>query len=93
MVKWRIDKQKLEGTTFAMNPNEGMLEPGSSGIIRVTFNPHDAVEYCDKIPLYLNDEHEKPYLTIELRGQGAEAKIFFDRREVVLPPVPLNVEA
>lgn len=29
---------------------------------------------------------------IEYRGEGADAKIYFDRREIILPPVPLNIE-
>jgi hypothetical protein len=30
---------------------------------------------------------------VEFRGQGADAKIFFDRREVILPPTPLDIAA
>ena len=30
---------------------------------------------------------------IEFRGEGADAKIFFDRREVILPTVPLDIES
>jgi hypothetical protein len=82
----------LDGTTFTMNPTEGVLEPGVHSTVRVTFNPHEAIEYSTKVPLFLDDETEKPYLTIEFKGQGAEAKIFFDRREIILPPVPLDIE-
>jgi hypothetical protein len=93
-VKWRIDRNILEGKVFTIQPTEGELRPGEdAGRLRVTFNPHDAIEYCEKIPLYLDGEIQKPYLTIELRGMGAEAKIFFDRREIILPPVPLDVES
>jgi hypothetical protein len=28
---------------------------------------------------------------VELKGEGADAKIFFDRREIILPPTPLDV--
>jgi len=45
-----------------------------------------------KIPLFLDNDREKPYLVIEYRGEGADAKIYFDRREIILPPVPLNIE-
>jgi len=45
-----------------------------------------------KIPLFLDNDKEKPYLIIEFRGEGADAKIYFDRREIILPPVPLNIE-
>jgi len=45
-----------------------------------------------KIPLFLDGEKETPYLIMEIRGEGADAKIFFDRREIILPPVPLDIE-
>jgi len=28
---------------------------------------------------------------VELKGEGADAKIYFDRREVILPPTPLEI--
>ena len=75
-----------------MSPTEGILEPGINATVRVTFNPTDPKEYVTRIPLYLDDENDKPYLEIEFRGEGADAKIYFDRREVILPPVPLDTE-
>jgi hypothetical protein len=75
-----------------MNPYEGVLDPNSTSTVRVTFNPHEPIEYVVKIPLFLDDEKDKPYLMIEFRGEGADAKIYFDRREIILPPVPLNIE-
>jgi hypothetical protein len=75
-----------------MNPMEGVLEPSSQSLVRVTFNPHEPTEYVAKIPLFLDNDKEKPYLVIEYRGEGADAKIYFDRREIILPPVPLNIE-
>ena len=30
---------------------------------------------------------------VELRGEGADAKIYFDRREVILPATPLEVQS
>jgi hypothetical protein len=56
-----------------MNPFEGTLEPNSHSIVRVTFNPHEPTEYVTKIPLFLDNEKEVPYLIMELRGEGADA--------------------
>lgn len=36
---------------------------------------------------------DKPYLIIELKGEGAEPKLFFDRREVILPITPLELQS
>ena len=78
---------------FQMSPTEGVLEPGHNATVRVTFNPTDPREYVTLVPLYLDDEKDKHYLEIEFRGEGADAKIYFDRREVILPPVPLDIES
>ena len=65
-----------------MSPTEGVLEPGMNATVRVTFNPTDPKEYVTRIPLYLDEEQEKPYLEIEFSGEGADAKIYFDRRKL-----------
>jgi len=92
-VVWRIDKDTLEESkVFQMNPCEGVLDPQSTSTVRVTFNPHEPTEYVAKVPLYLDDDKVNSYLDIEFRGEGADAKIYFDRREVILPPVPLDTE-
>jgi hypothetical protein len=41
----------------------------------------------------LDGVKSKPYLMVEFRGEGADAKIFFDRREVILPCTPLDIPA
>ena len=81
-----------DSKVFQINPYEGRLEQNSQSSIRVTFNPHEPIEYVSRIPLYLDGDKEKPYLLIEFRGEGADAKIYFDRREIILPPVPLGIE-
>ena len=92
-VDWRVDREALEASKiFQMSPIAGPLGGGEQATVRVTFNPQDPIEYVARIPLYLDDEKEKPYLVIEFRGEGADAKIYFDRREVILPPVPLDTE-
>jgi hypothetical protein len=93
-VKWRVDRDVLENSkVFQVSPTEGILDPNeTNATLRVTFNPHEAIPYETKVPLYLDDETEKPYLVMTFQGEGADAKIFFDRREVILPPVPLDTE-
>ena len=82
-VSWRIDRAVLDASSvFQMSPTEGVLEPGMNATVRVTFNPTDPKEYVTRIPLYLDEEQEKPYLEIEFSGEGADAKIYFDRRKL-----------
>ena len=93
-ITWSIDREVLDRSkVFQMNPTEGRLEPGTTSTVRVTFNPLEPLEYVVKVPLFLDGDRSKPYLMIEFRGEGAEAKIYFDRREVILPVVPLGFPA
>lgn len=92
-VSWHVDRAALESSrVFGMNPTEGTLEPGALSTVRVTFNPLEATTYDWEVPLYL-DGAQEPYLTVELKGEGADAKIYFDRREVILPCTPLDIPA
>ena len=93
-LTWTIDKEALEAQkVFQISPTEGRLDPNSGGTIRITFTPVEPVEYFEKVPLYLDGETDKPYLIVELRGEGTEPKIFFDRREIILPVVPLGIQS
>jgi len=90
-ITWAIDRDLLEKSkVFQMNPIEGKLDPGASSSIRVTFNPLEPLEYHARIPVYVDGDRSKAYLMIELKGEGQEAKIYFDRREIILPSVPLG---
>ena len=60
--------------------------------IKVTFKPTGNEKYEDELPLYLEGD-SKPYTTIRLKGEGAYPKLLFDRREVILPVVPLGIES
>lgn len=93
-VHWRIDTKNLNKTQiFAIRPiSEGDLEPGDSFSVRVSFNPIQDVEYEETADLYLDDS-EEPYLTLAFRGEGTVPKITFDRREVVLPIVPIGLQS
>jgi len=41
----------------------------------------------------LPPDESKSYLSLRLRGQGTVPKLSFDRREIVLPVVPLNIRS
>lgn len=59
------------------------------------FNPRYSGEYETSLPLYLDDQayNNKPYLDLVIKGTAAEPRLLYDRREVILPPVPLNIES
>lgn len=56
----------------------------------MSFNPNSAIDYEERIPVYLDDSTE-PYLNYVLKGEGAIPRISFDRRHVMLPIVPLGI--
>jgi hypothetical protein len=93
-ITWAVDRDTLEKSkVFSMNPVEGKLDPGAQSSVRVTFNPMEPLEYVTKVPIYIDGDKSKAYLMIEFRGEGQEAKIYFDRREIVMPVVPLGFQA
>ena len=91
-LSWRIDLSKLEiDKIFTITPNEGWLEPSQTHIIKATFNPIEFGEFNRSIPLYIENDFSKPYLELHIKGTGASPKLMFDRREIILPVVPLNI--
>ena len=94
-IEWNIDKVELDKFkgVFSLNPSEGKLEPGVTTNVRASFNPIEAKEYYAKIPLYLDNDTTKPYLFVEFKGEGTVPRLTFDRREIVLPVVPLGIPA
>ena len=58
------------------------------------FNAKLAGDYEDVVPLYLEENGKrssKPYIEITISGSAAKPRLLFDRRELILPPVPLNI--
>ena len=52
--------------------------------------------YENTVPLYIDDPdipEGQPCLEIKLKGEAVFPKLLFDRRELILPVVPLNIEA
>lgn len=90
---WRLDTSPLDADmVFAMKPSEGSLESGTYANVRVSFNPTQATAYEAHVNLYL-DSIPDPYMTLTLQGEGTVPRIVFDRREVILPIVPLGITA
>ena len=49
--------------------------------------------YYSTVDLRLDNSTDKAYLQLELKGRAAHPSLLFDRREVVLPIVPVGVKA
>jgi len=51
----------------------------------------DSYEFV--IPVYIDDDMSVVYQDISIKGEGAWPKILFDRKQIILPIVPLGFEA
>lgn len=61
--------------------------------VQVRFCPRDSRAYEATIPVYLDGDTSRPYLTIEVHGVGQYPRLTFDCRECLLPPVPLGLRS
>ena len=93
-LTWHIDSKLLaEDEIYTINPSKGRIEPGQRQIIRVGFNPFNPGNYEKKVPFYLDNDESRPYTEIILKGYGDYPRLLFERREIILPVVPLDIES
>ena len=91
-MKFNFDTSDLEmDKVFSIVPSEGVLKAGEQLIIEAFFNPFTQMNYERKAGLFLNGETEKSYIDLTFKGNGAYPKLIFDRREIIMPIVPLNI--
>ena len=89
---WQIDSRLLsEDNLFYINPSKGRIEPGQRQIIRVGFNPINPGNYEKSVPFFIDGDTSKPYTEILLKGFGDYPNLLFERKEVILPVVPLDI--
>ena len=60
--------------------------------LKVYFDPKDEFDYEVSVPVMIDDK-KKSAAEIILKGQGAYPRLLFDRKEVILPIVPLGFQA
>jgi hypothetical protein len=62
--------------------------------VEVSFLPDEPKEYKTTVPLYLESGIVgRPYLLFDVVGTGLFPQLSFDRKETLLPPVPLGVQS
>ncbi|CAD8106047.1 unnamed protein product [Paramecium primaurelia] len=97
-VHWKIDCQSLKSEKiFAIEPNEGVVPSGQQIKIKVKFNPYGPGQFNGTVQLYILEDPEipqtLPYVEITMSGSGAYPRLLFDKKEVILPVVPLNIQS
>lgn len=76
---------------FTLSPLAGTLGPGEGQKVTVGFAPRTPAEFAAVIPVFLDGQAKKAYISLELMGRGVLPRLSFSVREVVLPAVPLGV--
>ena len=61
--------------------------------MQASFNPYIPDNYEKKVSLFIDGDIKKPYKEITFKGVGAYPRLLFDRKEIILPIVPLGIIA
>jgi len=80
----------LEDKVFSIIPSNGELGKESHLKLKVAFNPYSPGTFKKTIPLLIGDS-DKPYLDLQISGSSAYPRLTFDRTEIIMPTVPLNI--
>jgi len=94
---------------FTLDPPHGVLMPEQDCLVRAAFMPSEPIEYKVNLNVFISPprapdssddpgnvlppDETKPYLSLRFKGQGTVPKLSFDRKEIVLPIVPVNVRS
>ena len=92
IVRFFFDCSELDtDKVFSISPTEGSLKPGETIILEACFNPFTQMSYEKKAGLFIDNEKIRSYLDVSFKGNGAYPKLVFDRREIIMPVVPLGI--
>lgn len=83
---------------YSFNKTTGkIISDGSSfDLITLNFQPINNQVYEENFVIYVKTKHSDSYMkakTVVITGEGIYPRVFFDRREVIFPVVPLNMES
>lgn len=92
-LQWEIDTKSAEhvGDVFRVEPTAGVLQPGHESQVQFTFTPLEVRSYIARYAVHLDGNRNVKYMEITTKGFGSNPSLNFDRKEVILPPVPLDV--
>ena len=88
-VDMRLTGIDADAGIFSMAGGVSRLESGKSQTTTFKYCPRTDHEHKCSLQICL-DESSVPYLVIPVQGSGVQPNLGFDRREVILPTVPLG---
>lgn len=93
-ITWEINcddhGSEESSNSFSVSRTKGKLDYRDVIVIDAQFNPYKEGEFSQKIPVYVNGNYDKPCVEIFLKGIGQNPRLLFDRKEIILPIVPLG---
>ena len=93
-ARFFIDTKELEGNNlFYLSKTEGVIPPNRSIDIEIQYRPTIPGVWNCQLPLYVDDERSTPKGIITLKGESSFPRILFDRREIIMPTVPIGIES
>jgi hypothetical protein len=93
-VRFFIDTSALDSTkAFHLSKTEGMIQPKASVEIQIEFTPNAPKVWDFQLPVFVDEDRKNAKANIILKGESAFPKILFDRREIIMPIVPLGIES
>ena len=91
-LQWDLESKPMpDSDSFRVEPLAGRLLAGQSSQIQFTFTPLQVKAYSARYQVFLDGNREVKYMDITSKGFGSNPCLTFDRKEIVLPPVPLDV--
>ena len=97
-LKWEflIPEEMVKEGVFNIVNKKGEI-PANQDIfasVEITFSPKEQKEYTGQVTLHVIDEDgQSTNKVIRLEGEGFYPRIYFDKRELILPIVPLGIES
>lgn len=91
-MDWYLDLNPLDSmissSIFRFEPSGGVLLPGQTQIVNVSFMPDDLGLYRIKAPLVLEYEDSRTRLDLAVSGTGVDPCLAFEPPEIFLPILP-----
>ena len=88
-----LSEDPLMAEIFRLTPTSGTLAPGHSSSVQVSFFPAEVRTYQMRVGVCLDGNKTRRYMDLVVTGNGSNPALTFDRRELILPTVPLDVPA
>ena len=97
-LKWEfiLPDDFISESVFDVVAKSGEINANTEPIVPIefTFTPHAPKEYKTQVTLRVTDsENNVTNKVIKLEGEGLLPRLYFDKRELILPIVPLGFES